>query len=258
MSGPFRTPSGGRIDRAAPLSFTFDGARYVGVAGDTLASALLANGVHLVGRSIKYHRPRGILSAGAEEPNALVTVIRDGGRVTPNLRATQIELYDGLVTVSQNRWPSLHHDVGAIAGCFSPLFPAGFYYKTFMGPRWLGSNWAWTRVYEPLIRRAAGLGRAPTSPDPDHYASRYAHCDVLVVGSGPAGLCAALAAAQAGGRVILCDEQSEMGGSLLSETTAIVDGKSALDWIADKIDLLSSQDRVTLLPRTQAFGYFHA
>ena len=257
MSGAFRTQSGGRIDRVAPLSFTFDGARYVGLVGDTLASALLANGVHLVGRSFKYHRPRGILSAGPEEPNALVTVKRDGGRVTPNLRATQIELYDNLVADSQNRWPSLRHDFGAFAGPLSPLFPAGFYYKTFMGPRWLGSNWAWTSLYEPLIRRAAGLGHAPASPDPDRYASRYAHCDVLVVGAGPAGLCAALAAGQAGARVILCDEQPELGGSLLSETTATVGGKSALDWTAEAIGLLSDHDRVMLLPRTQAFGYFH-
>src|SRR5882757_11232413 len=177
MTGDFRTASGGRVERTQRLSFTFDGARYLGIAGDTLASALLANGVHLVGRSFKHHRPRGILSAGSEEPNALVTVTRGGGRVTPNLRATQVELYDGLVAESQNRWPSLRHDAGAIAGCFSPLFAAGFYYKTFMGPRWLGANWAWARIYEPLIRRAAGLGRAPTSPDPDRYASRFAHCD---------------------------------------------------------------------------------
>ena len=155
----WRTQSGGRIDRAKPIAFTFDGRRYQGFAGDTLASALLANGVHLVGRSYKYHRPRGILSAGAEEPNALVTVRRDSARETPNLRATQVELYDGLEAVSQNRWPSLNFDAGAITGWLSPLFPAGFYYKTFMGPRLLGSNWAWARIYEPLIRRAAGLGR---------------------------------------------------------------------------------------------------
>jgi sarcosine oxidase subunit alpha len=257
MSGAFRTASGGRIDRGKPLLFTFDGNSYTGFQGDTLASALLANGVHLIGRSFKYRRPRGILSAGSEEPNALVTVTRGGGRVTPNLRATQVELYDGLVAQSQNCWPSLQWDIGAISGMLAPLFSAGFYYKTFMGPRFLGSNRAWTHIYEPLIRRAAGLGRAATSPDPDHYAGRYAHCDVLVVGAGPAGLSAALVAAEAGARVILCDEQSEFGGSLLSETVATIDHKPATEWLSETIAALAKHDRVRLLPRTQAFGYFH-
>ncbi|MDP9199738.1 MAG: 2Fe-2S iron-sulfur cluster-binding protein, partial [Pseudomonadota bacterium] len=177
----FRTASGGRVDRARRLRFTFDGAAYEGLAGDTLASALLANGVHLVARSFKYHRPRGILTAGAEEPSALVTVRRDAARCTPNLRATQVELYDGLCAESQNRWPSLRFDLGRANDRLSPLFPAGFYYKTFMWPRA-----AWAALYEPLIRRAAGLGRAPSLPDPDRYATRHAHCDVLVVGAGPA------------------------------------------------------------------------
>jgi sarcosine oxidase subunit alpha len=169
MSG-FRTPSGGRIDRTQRLRFTFDGDSYEGVAGDTLASALLANGVHLTGRSFKYHRPRGILAAGSEEPNALVTVSRDAARVTPNLRATQVELYEGLVAESQNRWPSLRFDVGRINDRLSAFFPAGFYYKTFMWPKS-----AWKSLYEPVIRRAAGLGRAPTQADPDRYAQRSAH-----------------------------------------------------------------------------------
>ncbi len=186
----WRTPDGGRVDRARRLQFRFDGRSFEGLAGDTLASALLANGVHLLARSFKYHRPRGILSAGAEEPNALVTVRRDKARVTPNLRATQIALYDGLEAESQNRWPSLRTDVGRINDWLSPLFPAGFYYKTFMWPKS-----AWKSIYEPVIRRAAGLGVAPTEPDPDRYAQCYAHCDVLVVGGGPAGLAAALAAA---------------------------------------------------------------
>src|SRR5665213_1424763 len=175
MSGSFRTASGGRIDRAQRLRFTFDGRPYEGFAGDTLASALLANGVHLFGRSFKYHRPRGVLAAGSDEPSALVTVIRDDARRTPNLRATQIELYEGLRAESQNHYPSLNFDLGAINDFLSPLFPAGFYYKTFKWP-----TWAWHRVYEPLIRAAAGLGRAPSLPDPDRYAQRYAHCDVLV------------------------------------------------------------------------------
>jgi sarcosine oxidase subunit alpha len=177
----FRTASGGLIDRTRPLRFRFDGRSLQGYAGDTLASALLANGIHLVGRSFKYHRPRGILSAGADEPNALITLRRDRARYTPNLRATQIELYDGLDAISQNRWPSLAFDLGAINRLISPLIPAGFYYKTFMWPRR-----AWQKLYEPRIRAAAGLGRAPSEPDPDRYASRYAHCDLLIIGGGAA------------------------------------------------------------------------
>jgi sarcosine oxidase subunit alpha len=256
MMAAFRTAAGGRIDRTRPLTFSFDGGHHQGFAGDTLASALLANGVHLVGRSYKYRRPRGILSAGAEEPNALVTIDRGGGRETPNLRATQVELYDGLNSISQNRWPSLANDIGAINNVLSPLFPAGFYYKTFMGPRLLGPNWAWKTIYEPIIRRAAGLGKAPKGPDPDHYASCFAHCDVMIVGAGPAGLAAAVAAAESGARVIVCDEQAEMGGSLLAETSAAIDSKPAQQWVAATLDKLERHDRVRLLPRTQAFGYF--
>jgi sarcosine oxidase subunit alpha len=246
-----RTPGGGRIDRAQRLRFEFDGRPYEGVAGDTLASALLANGVHLTGRSFKYHRPRGIFAAGSEEPNALVTVRRDAARVTPNLRATQVELYDGLIAESQNRWPSLRHDFGRINDLLSAFFPAGFYYKTFMWPRT-----AWKRLYEPVIRRAAGLGRAPTHPDPDRYAHRYAHCDVLVVGAGPAGIAAAAAAADRGARVILCDETAEFGGSLLAEAHARIDGRTAYDWVRERVASLSRNTRVTLLARTTAFGYF--
>jgi sarcosine oxidase subunit alpha len=246
-----RTPEGGRIDRAQRLRFTFDGQSYAGVAGDTLASALLANGVHLTGRSFKYHRPRGILAAGSEEPNALVTVSRDAARVTPNLRATQVELYDGLIVESQNRWPSLQRDFGRINDLLSSFFPAGFYYKTFMWPRK-----AWKSLYEPLIRRAAGLGRAPVHPDPDRYAQRYAHCDVLIVGAGPAGIAAALAAAETGARVMLCDETPEFGGSLLTETQAVIDGQAALAWVQQGIETLAKNSRVTLLTRTTAFGYF--
>ncbi|MGH8328646.1 MAG: FAD-dependent oxidoreductase, partial [Steroidobacteraceae bacterium] len=207
---------------------------------------LLAKGVHLLGRSFKYHRPRGILAAGPEEPNALVTVRRDCARVTPNVRATQVELYDGLEAYSQNRWPSLALDFGAVSGLLSPFIPAGFYYKTFMWPRE-----AWRRFYEPKIRAAAGLGRAPEQADPDTYANRFAHCDVLVVGAGPAGLAAAAAAATSGARVILCDEQPELGGSLLSEPSGQSDR-----WLADTARMLAAHPRVTLLTRTTAFGYF--
>ncbi len=246
-----RTRDGGRIDRSKPRRFSFDGRPYRGFAGDTLASALLASGVHLVARSFKYHRPRGIFGAGAEEPNALVTVSRDTARTTPNLRATQVELYDGLVAVSQNRWPSLEFDVGRLNDALSPFFPAGFYYKTFMWPRR-----AWKSLYEPFIRRAAGLGRAPTRPDPDRYAQTYAHCDLLVVGAGPAGLAAALAAAGSGARVLICDEQSEFGGSLLGDPDARIDGEYSTAWVARAVAALSAHPRVTLLARTTAFGYF--
>ncbi|HTI03124.1 MAG TPA: sarcosine oxidase subunit alpha family protein [Acidisoma sp.] len=248
---PYRTPSGGRIDRAKPISFTFDGRAYTGRAGDTLASALLANGVHLMGRSFKYHRPRGVMTAGSDEPNALVTVSRDTGRTAPNLRATQIELYDGLTAISQNRYPSLAFDVGGINDRFSALFPAGFYYKTFMWPRSF-----WDRVYEPVIRSAAGLGKVPTAPDPDRYLQRNAHCEVLIIGAGAAGLTAALAAAASGLRVILCDEQAEMGGSLLADTNSLIAGKPAQVWLAETLAELASFPNVTLLPRTTGFGYY--
>lgn len=256
MSGELRTGSGGRIDRDRPVRFRFDEREYSGYAGDTLASALLANGVHLLGRSFKYHRPRGLLGAGPEEPNALIAVRRDSARVTPNLRATQVELYDGLEAYSQNRWPSLAFDFGAVSGVLlSPFIPAGFYYKTFMWPRD-----AWRRLYEPRIRAAAGLGRAPEKADPDTYTNRYAHCDVLVVGAGPAGLAAAAAAAASGARVILCDEQSEPGGSLLSEpaahSDAVIDGEPADHWLTSTLQRLAANPRVTLLSRTTAFGYF--
>ena len=251
MIGAFRTTSGGRIDRTQPLRFVFDGQAYLGLAGDTLASALLANGVHMVGRSIKYHRPRGILTAGSDEPNALVTIVRDEARVTPNLRATQVELHAGLQATTANRWPSLAFDVGAVNDLLSPLLPAGFYYKTFKWPAW-----AWHRLYEPAIRAATGLGHAPQLPDPDRYANRYAHCDVLVVGAGPAGIAAALVAADSGARVILCDEQAEMGGSLLAEAVASIQRKQAQAWLADSLATLARHPRVTLLPRTTAFGYF--
>jgi len=247
----WRTAAGGRVDRTQRLRFRFDGRWYDGVHGDTLASALLANGVHLVGRSFKYHRPRGILGAGSEEPNGLVTVSRDAARTTPNLRLTQVELYDGLSAISQNRWPSLQTDFGRLNDWLAPLFPAGFYYKTFMWPKG-----AWKALYEPVIRRAAGLGEAPTRADPDRYAQRYAHCDVLVVGGGPAGLAAAAAAADRGARVILCDEQSELGGSLLGDVHSTIEGLSAVDWVLRTVAALSANPRVTLLARTTAFGYF--
>jgi len=187
----FRLPQGGLIDRDKPLSFTFDGLTYQGYLGDTLASALLANGVRLMGRSFKYHRPRGVFGAGSEEPNALVR-LRGGAQSEPNIRATQNELYEDLAAYSQNNWPSLRWDIASGLGLVSQFLPAGFYYKTFMWP----TNF-WPH-YEHFIRRMAGMGRSPTAPDPDRYEKRHAHCDVLVIGGGPTGLAAALAAARDG------------------------------------------------------------
>ncbi len=244
MSG-FRLPTGGRVDRAQPLRFRFDGREYPGFAGDTLASALLANGVMLFGRSFKYHRPRGIMAAGSEEPNALVSVDRGPGRFTPNLRATSVEVYPGLDAVSQNRWPSLDFDVGAINDRLGMFFPAGFYNKTFMWPRSF-----WERVYEPAIRRMAGLGDAPTETDPDHYAATYAHCDLLIVGAGPAGIDAALAASAAGKRIILIDEQDEAGGGALADPALWA-------WLDRSLADLARLPNLTLLTRTTAFGHYH-
>jgi heterotetrameric sarcosine oxidase alpha subunit len=245
---PHRLPSGGRVDRGRTLRFTFDGKPYEGFAGDTLASALLANGVRLVGRSFKYHRKRGIYSAGPEEPNALVK-LRSGARAEPNTRATMVELFDGLVAESQNRWPSLNFDVMGLNSLLSPLFVAGFYYKTFM---WPASLWM---TYERFIRKAAGMGEGSRLPDPDHYAHRHAHCDVLVVGSGPAGIAAALSAARAGARVMVVEERAALGGALRFETGSI-DGLSTGAWADREITALAAMPDVQILPRTTAFAYF--
>jgi len=245
----FRLAKGGLIDRSTTLNFSFDGKAFSGHAGDTLASALIANGVHLMGRSFKYHRPRGVISAGPSEPNALVE-LREGGRKEPNTRATVIELYDGLKARSQNRWPSLDFDIGAVNSLASAMFVAGFYYKTFMWPKSF-----WEKIYEPMIRKAAGLGSASREPDPDKYEKAYAHCDLLVIGSGPAGLMAALTAARSGARVILADEGAALGGSLLFEREEI-DGKSGYDWAQGVIAELAAMANVTLMPRTTVFGWF--
>lgn len=244
-----RVSIGNAIDRSRPIAFTFDGKSYQGFEGDTLASALIANDVKLVGRSFKYHRPRGILTAGSEEPNALVTLHGDA-RAEPNTRATTVSLYDGLQAVSQNRWPSLAFDVMAVNQLASPLFVAGFYYKTFMWPAKF-----WEKLYEPLIRRAAGLGCASELPDPDHYDRNHAFCDLLVIGGGPAGLLAALAAGRAGLRVILADEDTHVGGRLLSERHEI-DGISAFAWAQQVNAELATLPNVTVLTRTTVFGVY--
>ncbi|WP_027165501.1 sarcosine oxidase subunit alpha family protein [Mesorhizobium sp. WSM3224] len=241
-----RLPGGGRIDRSHPIEFSFDGRKLAGYRGDTLASALLANGVTLVGRSFKYHRPRGILSAGPEEPNALVT-LGSGGRREPNLPATTLELGDGMVVETQNRWPSLAFDVQSLNGLFGPFLSAGFYYKTFMGP----TRRAWM-FYEHFIRKAAGLGRAGTDPDPARYEVRHAFADVAIIGSGPAGLSAARAAAAAGARVALIEQDFLLGGQLLAERS---DGIAAA-WLNEVEAELKGLETVTLMKRTSAFGVY--
>ncbi|RJL05994.1 sarcosine oxidase subunit alpha [Paracoccus siganidrum] len=247
----YRIAGKGRVDHGAPVRFTFDGRAYAGLRGDTVASALLANGVHLMGRSFKYHRPRGPVAAGSEEPNALIGTRRGPGRFEPNTRATMQEIRDGLEASSQNKFPSLKWDLGAVNDAAYMLFSAGFYYKTFMWPKSF-----WHRVYEPIIRAAAGLGVAPTEEDPDHYASRNLHCDVLVVGAGPAGLAAARAAAAEGLRVVLVDENAEVGGTLLSEPQAQIDGRPAWDWLAAELEALKALG-VRIMTRTTAIGYYH-
>jgi methylglutamate dehydrogenase subunit C len=239
----------GLIDRTKPLSFRFDGKDYGGYAGDTLASALLANGVKLMGRSFKYHRPRGVMTAGSEEPNAMVEII-DGAQQTPNTRATMQEIYQGLTARSQNRWPSLRWDVMSVNDAASPFFSAGFYYKTFMWPRAF-----WESIYEPLIRRAAGLGSLSGIKDDGPYEQAYAHCDLLVIGGGPAGLMAALTAARAGADVILADEGARMGGRLLSETITL-DGKPGADWVGETLAELTAMPNVRLMPRTTITGAY--
>jgi methylglutamate dehydrogenase subunit C len=244
-----RLPTGGLIDRSDMRRFTFDGSTYEGVKGDTLASALLANDVLLMGRSFKYHRPRGVITAGAAEPNALVE-LRSGGRKEANTRATMIELYDGLEAKSQNRWPSLNMDIGALNSLAAHFFVAGFYYKTFMWPKSF-----WEKVYEPLIRKAAGLGTATKEADPDTYEKAYAHCDLLVIGSGPAGLMAALTGGRSGARVIIMDENARLGGSLRWEREEIAD-QDGFAWAKGVIAELVSMPNVTLMARTTVFGWF--
>ncbi len=240
---------GGLIDRSEKFKFIFDGKDYFGHPGDTLASALLANNVRLMGRSFKYHRPRGPLTSGSEEPNAMVE-LRGGNRQEPNTRATTAELYDGLFANSQNRFPSLAFDAMAINDRFSNFLTAGFYYKTFMWPASF-----WEKIYEPIIRKAAGLGSLSMKADPDVYDKGFLHCDLLIIGAGPSGLIAALTAGRAGARVILADEDFRFGGRLNAETFAVNDGP-AQDWIAETLDELRSLPNVRLMKRTTVIGAF--
>jgi sarcosine oxidase subunit alpha len=243
-----RLISGGSINRNKPINFKFNGQSLNGYEGDTLASALLANDIHLIGRSFKYHRPRGILTSGSEEPNALVQLGK-GSKTEPNARATEIELYEGLEASSQNCWPSVKYDIGALNNLFSRILPAGFYYKTFM---WPPSAWMF---YEYFIRRAAGLGEAPKEKNPDRYEQKFFYCDVMVVGAGATGLAAALAAARSGANVLIVDEKPEMGGYLIS-SKAKINNIDAKDWIKDTLTELNSLSNVTVLNRTTATGYY--
>ncbi len=252
----YRRPEGGLVDRSRTIRFTFDGKAYTGHPGDTLASALIANGEHMVARSFKYHRPRGILGAGSEDPAALVQIGADPARTDPNTRVTEQEIYDGLVAKPQNCWPSLRADVGVFNDALWRFLPAGFYYKTLMGPA--GINWPNWMTFEPLIRSSAGLGKAPAEPDPDQYEAVNRHCDVLVVGGGPAGLMAALAAGKSGARVILVEETDRLGGALLSRDPEHLKlkGVSPAQWAADMRRELEACEEVTILTRTTLFGYY--
>ena len=246
MTGPARLDGAGHIDRSRIINFTFDGTPMTGHPGDTLASALLANGVRVMARSFKVHRPRGIMAAGTEEANAYVAV-GEGAFLDTNVRATDVELYQGLVAQSLNCWPSPHFDVGGVLDRFNRFLPAGFYYKTFMWPHW--------HVFEGVIRRAAGLGKPDNRPDPDRYEQMHAHADVVVVGSGPAGLMAALAAGQSGARVILVEQEACLGGALRWQGGKI-EGKLSSVWAGGIVDKLETLDNVTILKRTTLAGYY--
>ena len=250
MTQKYRLSKAGYINRDKEISFKFNGKKYFGYEGDTLASALLANGIHLVGRSFKYHRPRGFIGAGVDEPNAKVQLYFNNGNTEPNALATEIELVEGLEAKSQNCWPSVSFDFGAINNLLNKFFPAGFYYKTFMWPK----NF-WYKIYEPIIRKAAGLGIAPLKPDPDRYEQKFEHCDVLVAGSGPSGLSSALSAAQNGAKVILAEDKPRFGGSLLNDEVTI-GNKKGKDWADEVILQLKSMSNVVVKNRSQVFGYY--
>lgn len=245
-----RLQAGGRlIDRTKARAFTFNGKRLTGYEGDTLASALLANDQMLLGRSFKYHRPRGVVASGVEEPNALVN-LGSGARLEPNQRTTTTELFEGLEATSQNHWPSLEFDVGVLNNYVARFLPAGFYYKTFMFPRF-----AWKHVFEPVIRQSAGLGRAPEGGDADRYEMTYAFCDLLVAGGGIAGLQAALVAGQAGARVILLEQTAHWGGRAPVDGD-VIEGKPADDWVRNTVQALGKLPNVTLRTRTMVAGSY--
>ncbi|MDA8937317.1 sarcosine oxidase subunit alpha family protein [Candidatus Pelagibacter sp.] len=251
MTQNLRVKSSNFIDETSSLSFKFNGKTYYGFKGDSLASALLANNVHLVGRSFKYHRPRGIMTSGSEEPNAIVQIGNDKALTEPNVRATEIEIYEGLEATSQNCWPSVNFDIGGINNFLSPLLPAGFYYKTFM---WPASFW---EKYEYVIRHSAGLGKSPTKPDTDIYEHKYVHCDVLIVGAGISGIIAAKIAAQNNLKTLLLDEKSEIGGSTIYQNSEYfkIDNKISSEWLSNEIDELKKLDNLEIKTRTSVAAY---
>ena len=249
MSQSHRISNEGLLNRNKEISFKFNGKKYTGYEGDTLASALLANGVHLVGRSFKYHRPRGFFGAGVDEPNAKLQILLNG-HSEPNVNATEFELVEGIEATSQNCWPSVNFDVGAINNFLNKFFPAGFYYKTFMWPKSF-----WYKIYEPLIRKTAGFGVASIEKDRERYEHKYEYCDLLVTGSGPAGLSSAYAAAKNGAKVILAEDKPRFGGSLLTDEVTI-DNLSGKAWTDKIITELKEMPNVIVKNRSQVFGYY--
>ena len=240
------------VDQTNRISFKFDGKTYFGFKGDTLASALLSNGIHLVGRSFKYHRPRGIMTCGSEEPNAICQINPDTDLTEPNVRATEIELYEGLEASSQNCWPNVNFDIGGINNFISPFIPAGFYYKTFMWPKSF-----WKNIYEPLIRKSAGLGKSPTLPDPDLYDHKHIHCDVLVIGGGISGIIAAKIAAKNGSNTILIDDKNTLGGSTIFQNNENfkINDEISKDWLFKEIEELKKLKNLTIKTRTSVAAY---
>ena len=251
MSKNLRIKTSKFIDETSSVSFKFNKKTYYGLKGDTLASALLVNNVHLIGRSFKYHRPRGIMTAGSEEPSAIVQVNNNTALTEPNVRATEIEIYEGLETTSQNCWPSVDFDIGGINNFMSPLLPAGFYYKTFM---WPASFW---EKYEYLIRHSAGLGKSPTKPDPDIYEHKYIHCDVLVIGAGITGIIAAKTAAQNNLKTLLLDEKNEIGGSTIYQNSdhIKINDQNSSTWLENEINELENLENLEVKTRTSVAAY---
>ncbi len=251
MSESLRIKSSEYIDETTRVLFKFNGKTYYGFKGDTLASALLANNIHLVGRSFKYHRPRGIMTAGSEEPNAIIQVDNDKALTEPNVRATELEIYEGLEASSQNCWPSVNFDIGGINNLLSPFLPAGFYYKTFM---WPSSFWG---KYEYFIRHSAGLGKSPTKSDPDIYDHKYIHCDVLVIGAGISGVMAAKTAAKNNLKTLLVDEKNELGGTTIYQDSENykIENQISSKWLKSEIKKLKLLSNLEIKTRTSVAAY---
>ena len=251
MTNNLRFKTSKFIDETYRVSFKFNNKTYFGFKGDTLASALLANGIHLVGRSFKYHRPRGIMTSGSEEPNAIIQLHDNSSRTEPNVRATEVEIYEGLVASSQNCWPSVNFDIGGINNLLSPILPAGFYYKTFM---WPASFW---EKYEYFIRKSAGLGKSPKVADPDIYEHKYIHCDVLVIGAGISGIMAAKMAAKNGFKTLLVDEKSYLGGSSIYDNSEFskINNQITSSWLEKEINEISKLENLEIKIRTSVAAF---